>query len=626
MSKVTPTSDPRVKDKAKDPKKDKPADGGWRETVESVAMAIILALLFRGFVAEAFVIPTGSMAPTLMGRHKDVKCPECGHWYKTGASNEWDQETNSPTGDFVTTTTCPVCRYTQRLDLFNTPDHLSFSGDRIIVSKFAYELGEPERWDVIVFKFPGQATVNYIKRLIGLPGETIRIGGGNIYTKKAEDKDFRIARKPPGRLNSMLQLVDDTDHIPARLTKLGWPERWQQWPDAKGAAAWQTDNGGQSFTIDAKDKDAWLRYRHIFPTHADWQLLMEDKLPPDAKARRGSLITDFAAYNVPHSIRQWDADPTKDGNQISANLVPGSFPPEQYDPTLPGPGEPPDSSRGFAEGVHWADELAVDCVAKVEGSAGELTLDLVQAGIHHYCRINLADGKATLSMKDPTDAAHKLTFETDDGQTAATSTASTIVKAPGTYRLRLSNIDRQLLLWVNGNVVKFDGPTTYVCDANLRPMWTKADPLDLAPAGIAAKGCKVQVSSMKIHRDIYYIASDPDSNAQDDYTQSPTPDDFSGRSLSLLFSQPELWEQNAALFTTRRSAEFKLEKDQFFPMGDNSSHSSDARIWSGPRGQRIEHYVDRNLLIGRAMCVYWPHTWNSPVPFTPNPGEMRRIR
>lgn len=168
MSK-SPPSDPKEGDK--DKKKDKPADGGWRETVESIAMAIILALLFRGFVAEAFVIPTGSMAPTLMGRHKDVKCPECGQWYKTGASNEWNQETNSPKGEFVTTTTCPVCRYTQRLDLFNNSNHHSFSGDRIIVSKFAYEIGEPERWDVIVFKFPGAATINYIKRLIGLPGE-----------------------------------------------------------------------------------------------------------------------------------------------------------------------------------------------------------------------------------------------------------------------------------------------------------------------------------------------------------------------------------------------------------------------------------------------------------------------
>jgi len=44
----------------------------WRETIESIVIAFVLAFLFRTFEAEAFVIPTGSMAPTLMGRHKDV--------------------------------------------------------------------------------------------------------------------------------------------------------------------------------------------------------------------------------------------------------------------------------------------------------------------------------------------------------------------------------------------------------------------------------------------------------------------------------------------------------------------------------------------------------------------------
>src|SRR5262245_16070839 len=62
----------------------------FRETVESVVIAFILAFLFRTFEAEAFVIPTGSMAPTLMGRHKDVVCPHCGYEYRAGASQEVD--------------------------------------------------------------------------------------------------------------------------------------------------------------------------------------------------------------------------------------------------------------------------------------------------------------------------------------------------------------------------------------------------------------------------------------------------------------------------------------------------------------------------------------------------------
>src|SRR5437016_13102001 len=64
----------------------RPQVDSMRETVESIAVAFILAFLFRSFVAEAFVIPTGSMATTLMGRHKDVQCPNCKYQYQASAS------------------------------------------------------------------------------------------------------------------------------------------------------------------------------------------------------------------------------------------------------------------------------------------------------------------------------------------------------------------------------------------------------------------------------------------------------------------------------------------------------------------------------------------------------------
>ena len=64
--------------------------GFGRETVESLVIAFTLALLFRAFEAEAFVIPTGSMAPTLMGRHKDLDCSECKFNFQAGASREED--------------------------------------------------------------------------------------------------------------------------------------------------------------------------------------------------------------------------------------------------------------------------------------------------------------------------------------------------------------------------------------------------------------------------------------------------------------------------------------------------------------------------------------------------------
>ena len=52
--------------------KKKPQGDAVRETIESIAIAFILAFLFKTFQAEAYVIPTGSMAPTLYGRHKEV--------------------------------------------------------------------------------------------------------------------------------------------------------------------------------------------------------------------------------------------------------------------------------------------------------------------------------------------------------------------------------------------------------------------------------------------------------------------------------------------------------------------------------------------------------------------------
>ena len=69
--------------------------GFGRETIESLIIAFTLALLFRAFEAEAFVIPTGSMAPTLMGRHKDLDCSECGFNFQAGASREEDDQSQT---------------------------------------------------------------------------------------------------------------------------------------------------------------------------------------------------------------------------------------------------------------------------------------------------------------------------------------------------------------------------------------------------------------------------------------------------------------------------------------------------------------------------------------------------
>ncbi|MGO9108634.1 MAG: S26 family signal peptidase [Thermoguttaceae bacterium] len=82
-----------------------------RETVELVIIAFVLAFLFRTFEAEAFVMPTGSMAPTLMGKHKDLECPMCHYRYQVSASDR----PNSDVATRVYHATCPMCRFTADL-------------------------------------------------------------------------------------------------------------------------------------------------------------------------------------------------------------------------------------------------------------------------------------------------------------------------------------------------------------------------------------------------------------------------------------------------------------------------------------------------------------------------------
>jgi signal peptidase I len=92
-----------------------------REYIESILIAVILALFIRAFIVQAFKIPSGSMRPTLK------------------------------------------------------------EGDRILVNKMIYKFNEPQRGDIVVFKYPLEPKKDFIKRLIAVGGERVQIKKGDIY-------------------------------------------------------------------------------------------------------------------------------------------------------------------------------------------------------------------------------------------------------------------------------------------------------------------------------------------------------------------------------------------------------------------------------------------------------------
>ncbi|MFH1730472.1 MAG: signal peptidase I [Planctomycetota bacterium] len=210
-----------------------------REYAESLAIAFILAMVIRHFVVEAFRIPTSSMEPTLIGNER--------------------------------------------------------SGDRILVSKFQYDLHPPQQWDIVVFKIdearidyykrfyncakpvqpdyyerhsniewgrvppkvkpddngtvspPGSPEyVNYVKRLVGLPGQTIQVINGDVFI------DGKISRKPPHAEESLLVPVTDD----ARLSRGGetFFQRWSK-RGAKVAPA-----GAGRITLDGSAAECSVRY------------------------------------------------------------------------------------------------------------------------------------------------------------------------------------------------------------------------------------------------------------------------------------------------------------------------------------------------------------------------------
>lgn len=81
-----------------------------------------------------------------------------------------------------------------KLRLYNMPSSAMRptieAGDRFVVDKWAYARRGPERWDVIVFRYPVDPSRDYIKRVVGLPGEQVHIRGGDLFINGS------MARKP----------------------------------------------------------------------------------------------------------------------------------------------------------------------------------------------------------------------------------------------------------------------------------------------------------------------------------------------------------------------------------------------------------------------------------------------
>ncbi len=143
---------------------DQPAQEGIWETIKVIAQALLIAMVIRTFLFQPFNIPSASMYPTLM------------------------------VGDylFVSKLSYGYSKYSFNFSfgLFGDPivkccDFIDFPGRKVLAEM-------PERGDVAVFKLPTDTNVDYIKRVIGLPGDRIQMRDGVLFINDLEVKKERV--------------------------------------------------------------------------------------------------------------------------------------------------------------------------------------------------------------------------------------------------------------------------------------------------------------------------------------------------------------------------------------------------------------------------------------------------
>jgi len=494
--------------------------------------AIAVVFLLSTFATETFVMPTGSMATTVWGYQKLVECPQCHFTFPLNCSMQVDPQNIYDRVD-VTGCICPNCREAIRFKSAVEPPWNG--GDRFAALKMGY--GKLERFQIAAFEYPKQVPnargpLRYIARLIGLPGDTVGIHGGKLYV--AEGFTYDDAQVPPELLRGFTHNPDNDDDT----------------PDNRARSAKMLEIFKHDLPLPAGDP---ARKFHILRKPPELLLALSRPVyDNDFQARDQQVMRWYAQQG-------WTADNAEFPRRFTAQPAAAAANWLRYRHVLRDSDKPVlvtdfvgyNTGNLRNSGDSWVGDLIVEAELQVDKAAtgDELWLELSKGVDRFQARFNLESGTCTLVRLTKPDNKEQVLAQKD-----------TSLKAPGTYHVRLANVDERLILWINDQMPFGDGQ---VYDpAKTEGPDTEPDPSknnDLNPAGIAVKGSPgLSVAHLKILRDNYY-----------------TPDVIGARDYNALYVQP----------------------GHFLFLGDNSRESSDSRVWG---------LVPEKLLIGPAVLTYWP--------------------
>lgn len=441
-------------------------------------MAIVMAVMLKYFLVEAYKIPTGSMQPTLLG--------------------------NSDTQIF----------------------------DRILVDKFSYHYRDPERFEVAVFKYPLDRSKSFIKRIVGMPGEHLSIRNGDLFTRPDESQPWKILRRPESVQAEVWKRIDPAD---ARF------------------AAWKPLDGTRGWSIEGRGKVA---------ARGDGAV----RLPND----NGSVLDSYR-----------DGYPGEMGTKlVRAQAFPG---------------------------VHPVADLRLTGELSALAGCKRVLVELREGRQVHRFEI---PGPAADSGARPLVSSEE-SATSGSGRTEAAASAPWKLVAGRATDFAVQNVDDQLRLELDGDVV---------ATLEVPPSSNQASNFTIRVEG---EGC--DLTDLQTCRDIYYTGGTKNR----EFHIPP------GHYVMLGDNTQDSSDSREWLFTQYRwdgpGSDGQFVRGNFFPPSPRDPlNGNPIQVQGGPEGPRVffrdewgelhtfiarpgslgpqeeAPYVARELIVGRAVLVFWP--------------------
>ncbi len=614
-----------------------------REVFETIVFVVVLVLMLKLFVVEAFVIPTGSMAETLYGYNKIATCPQCGYEFPVNASNEVEPSDGGPPRP-VTGACCPNCRHRWEFPrIGETPDSRTGdapdkrSGDRVLVLKPLYNFREPEPGDVVVFKYPvdpqtNQTAQNYIKRLWGRGDDTIAVHNGDLYVahglaypvaaidqygqpqypRPDDEKRAWEGPNPISKTTPPYQTYAEANNLNLTNNKK-WDFTYHNVKIAldefEASRTASFPGGPGKFAMIRKSDALALSMRRIvYDNDHQAKSLNSKGVPARWNVEEAGWKSDSIKTPTIFTHSGNNLDWVRYRHRVSSPPTQKLFSPDKklFDPDAK---DLPDVAREWKRGL-VDDWFVLD-------SQGAYTEGLFPPGlITNYLGYNggVEAGRSnregpefwvgdlmlecTAKVSGPADevvlelsrsvnrfqarfANGKVTLVRTGPNGKEMASAPTSMSKAGTYQLRFANFDGRLRVWVDGDVLDFGSAADYTACTNAE-----------ADAQATLVGTLAGAAAHAI------FAPRADQNAIQNDVVAPA---SIGSSGSVEVSKIRLWQDTFFTPSGSNPAEtvdtFYVQPKHYLCLGDNSGQSSDGRMWG---------LVPERLMLGKAVFIFWP--------------------